>query len=151
MPKRRNQRARRQVGPVVPVSSVERFGMFLDDFGMFWRIFQITLSSFGFCDFSSKSHRGWKMYEYGSMQHLGLRFHHFIVIIFFGDCPFPTDMGPQQFICSFFSLHRWFLRLLHVQLRHLLQGKEKKDREDAKEKEPKSKETGQTSGASVFR
>ena len=30
MPKRRNQRARRQVGPVVPVSSVERFGMFLD-------------------------------------------------------------------------------------------------------------------------
>ena len=90
---------------MVPVSSVERFGMFLDVFGMFWRIFQITLSFFGFCDFSSKSHRGWKMYEFGSREHLGLRAQHFIVGIFPVDCPFPTDMGPQQSICSFFSLH----------------------------------------------
>ena len=36
---------------------------------MFWRIFQITLSSFGFYD------RGWKVYDYGAFGAQGPLFH----------------------------------------------------------------------------
>ena len=98
---------------------------------------------------------GWKMYEHVTFGAQGTPFYSWNILEYFPGLSLPIPKGPTTIhlygLC-FFSLRRWSLGFLHVQLRRLLKGKDtKKDGKDAKKKEPKSKETGWTSGAGIFR
>ena len=95
------------------------------------------------------------MYDHVTFGAQGTPFYSSNMLEYFPGLSLSIPNGPttiNSYGLCFFSLHRWFLGFLHVQLRRLLKGKDaKKDGKDAKEKGSKSKETSWTSGAGIFR